>query len=51
MIIKAIGETKGHWYECRNGHPYVIGDCGGGTVVAQCPECKEQVRGANHSLA
>ena len=29
MIIKAMGETKGHWFECPNGHPYLIGDCGG----------------------
>ncbi len=29
MIIKAIGLSKGHWYECLNGHPYVIGECGG----------------------
>ena len=29
MIIKAIGLDSGHWYECPNGHPYVIGECGG----------------------
>ena len=29
MIIKAIGLNSGHWYECPNGHPYVIGECGG----------------------
>ena len=29
MIIEAIGLSSGHWYECRNGHPYVIGEGGG----------------------
>ena len=28
-IVKAMGLGKGHWYMCPNGHPYVIGDCGG----------------------
>jgi len=28
-IISAIGLSSGHWYECPNGHPYVIGECGG----------------------
>jgi hypothetical protein len=39
-IIKAIGLGKGAWFECPNGHPYVIGECGGAMQVAICPECK-----------
>lgn len=40
MIIKAIGLSSGHWYECPNGHPYVIGECGGAMEKTKCPECK-----------
>ncbi len=29
MIIEAVGLSKGSWFECPNGHPYVIGECGG----------------------
>lgn len=25
-IVSALNLTKGHWYVCPNGHPYVIGD-------------------------
>lgn len=39
MIIKAIGFSAGHWYQCPNGHPYVIGDCGGAMQVSECNEC------------
>ena len=39
QVVKAMGEAKGHWYSCPNGHVYNIGDCGGATVVAHCPDC------------
>ena len=39
MIIKAIGLSSGHWYECPNGHPYVIGECGGAMEVGRCSVC------------
>ena len=32
-IVKAIGLGSGHWYKCRNGHVYVIGECGGAMEV------------------
>ena len=32
-IVKAIGLGRGHWYVCPNGHPYIIGDCGGAMQV------------------
>ena len=31
MIIKAMGLSAGHWFECPNGHPYIITECGGAT--------------------
>ncbi|KAF8656756.1 hypothetical protein AX16_002435 [Volvariella volvacea WC 439] len=50
-IVKALRETHaGHSYECPNGHPYVIDNCGGATQVSQCPECGEAVGGSNHTL-
>ena len=45
MIIEAIGLGSGHWYECPNGHPYVIGECGGAMEKSVCPECKSVIGG------
>ena len=45
MIIKAVGLDSGHWYECPNGHPYVIGECGGAMEVGRCPTCNSQIGG------
>ncbi|KAH7335672.1 hypothetical protein B0J17DRAFT_667287 [Rhizoctonia solani] len=42
----------GHFYQCPNGHPYVIGECGGAMQVSTCPECGAQIGGSHHqSLA
>lgn len=41
---------QGHFYKCPNGHPYVIGDCGGATQVSSCPECGARIGGAQHQL-
>ncbi|EED22474.1 NF-X1 finger and helicase domain protein, putative [Talaromyces stipitatus ATCC 10500] len=38
----------GHWYYCRNGHPFTIGECGMAMQRAVCPECGEPVGGQNH---
>ena len=51
MVIKAIGLGKGHWYKCKNGHVYAIGDCGGANQQGTCPECKEQIGGVHHLSA
>jgi hypothetical protein len=40
----------GHFYECPNGHPYVIGECGGAMEESRCPECGARIGGASHSL-
>lgn len=39
-----------HWYECPNGHPYMIGDCGGATQESRCPECQAPIGGSGHIL-
>jgi hypothetical protein len=38
----------GHWYYCRNGHPFTIGECGGAVQLASCPECGAPVGGQHH---
>lgn len=50
-IIKAVGLPNGHWNKCRNGHYYVIADCGGANEEAKCPDCHEVIGGTNHVLA
>ncbi|KAH9931167.1 P-loop containing nucleoside triphosphate hydrolase protein [Epithele typhae] len=47
MIIAA---HTGHFYKCPNGHIFVIGDCGGATVVSHCNECGERIGGTGHTL-
>ncbi|KAL5004104.1 hypothetical protein ScPMuIL_017560 [Solemya velum] len=49
-IIKAMGLSKGHWFKCKNGHIYAIGECGGATEEGVCPECNEGVGGTSHRL-
>ena len=39
QVVAAMGPARGHWYSCPNGHVYNIGDCGGATVEANCPDC------------
>lgn len=50
QIVSAIGCPRGHWFKCKNGHVYVIGDCGGAMERSRCPECHEVIGGANHAL-
>ncbi|KAJ1302896.1 hypothetical protein OPQ81_003195 [Rhizoctonia solani] len=41
----------GHFFECINGHPYVIGECGGAVQSGRCPECGTPVGGAGYVRA
>ncbi|NXS45373.1 ZNFX1 protein, partial [Balaeniceps rex] len=50
QIVSAIGCPRGHWFKCRNGHIYVIGDCGGAMERSKCPECHAVIGGTNHTL-
>ena len=43
-------QGQGHFYRCPNGHPYVIGDCGGATQTSYCPECRAQIGGSQHRV-
>ncbi|KAJ2916298.1 hypothetical protein MD484_g4129, partial [Candolleomyces efflorescens] len=50
-IVKAIPFTHtGHWYNCPNGHTFVIGECGGAMETSRCPECGEVIGGQDHNL-
>ena len=50
QIVEAIGLKKGHWFKCRNGHFYSIGECGGAMEKGVCPECHEEIGGGHHML-
>jgi hypothetical protein len=54
-VVRALSANRdfahtGHYYRCPNGHLYVIGDCGGATQRASCPECGETIGGSGHTL-
>uniref|UniRef100_UPI00398E3990 E3 ubiquitin-protein ligase rnf213-alpha-like isoform X1 n=2 Tax=Pristiophorus japonicus TaxID=55135 RepID=UPI00398E3990 len=36
------------WYQCPNGHPCVIGECGKPMETARCIECKVEIGGISH---
>ena len=45
--LAGVGWTgTGHFNRCPNGHVYVIGDCGGATETARCPECGATIAAA-----
>ncbi|KAK7530030.1 hypothetical protein IWX50DRAFT_710597 [Phyllosticta citricarpa] len=53
-VVAAMGREfsgTGHWYYCRNGHPFTIGECGGPMQQSTCPECGEPVGGRHHEAA
>ncbi|KAF8332045.1 uncharacterized protein EI90DRAFT_3056359 [Cantharellus anzutake] len=54
-ILRAFEEDvsfayRGHFYQCDNGHPYVIGECGGAMQTSACPECGVRIGGQSHNL-
>jgi hypothetical protein len=51
QIVRAIGLKQGHWFKCRNGHFYAIGECGGAMEESKCPECGAVIGGQHHRLA
>ncbi|XP_039564492.1 E3 ubiquitin-protein ligase RNF213-like, partial [Passer montanus] len=36
------------WYECANGHPCTVGECGRPMEKSRCPECHVPIGGRNH---
>ncbi|KAF9534563.1 hypothetical protein CPB83DRAFT_755097 [Crepidotus variabilis] len=50
-IVKAFDfGYRGHFYNCENGHTFVITECGGAMQVARCPECNATIGGNDHTL-
>ncbi|GIQ82514.1 hypothetical protein KIPB_003668 [Kipferlia bialata] len=49
-INKAMGGVAGHYYKHECGFIYFIGDCGGATEQANCPECGLTLGGRGHAL-
>ena len=44
---QAIG---GAWYECPNGHPYYVSECGQPMQSYTCPDCGAHIGGGHHRL-
>ncbi|KAI0667327.1 hypothetical protein C8Q78DRAFT_404096 [Trametes maxima] len=50
-IVKSFGFShRGHFYNCENGHTFVITECGGAMEAARCPECNAPIGGSDHQL-
>ncbi|KAI9451304.1 hypothetical protein BJY52DRAFT_119999 [Lactarius psammicola] len=50
-IVKSFGFAhSGHFYNCQNGHTFVIDRCGGAMQTAHCPECRAPIGGSSHRL-
>ncbi|KAH8689897.1 NFX1-type zinc finger-containing protein 1 [Talaromyces proteolyticus] len=45
---RGIATHSGHWYNCANGHPFAIGECGMPMELARCPECGARIGGQHH---
>ncbi len=45
---RGMATHSGHWYNCENGHPFAIGECGMPMEQATCPECGAPVGGQHH---
>lgn len=50
-IVRAFNfGTTGHFYNCANGHTFVITECGGAMERSACPECGSPIGGESHHL-
>jgi len=51
QIVRAMNfASTGHFYQCANGHTFVITECGGAMERSRCPECGGVIGGSNHNL-
>jgi hypothetical protein len=50
IMTKGVG-GGGHWYQCPNGHFYIMGDRGEAMQRSQCPDCKGTAGGESHRPA
>ena len=49
-VVHAMGLSQGHWFKCKQGHVYAIGECGGAMAQGKCPECGDVIGGKRHHL-
>ncbi|KAL4073916.1 hypothetical protein J3A83DRAFT_4232324 [Scleroderma citrinum] len=42
--------VAGNFYNCSNGHMFIIGDCGGAMRVSTGAECGATIGGSDHRL-
>ncbi|KAG2106489.1 hypothetical protein BD769DRAFT_1654653 [Suillus cothurnatus] len=50
-IVRAFNfGSTGHFYNCANGHTFVITECGGAMERSRCPECGSPIGGQSHRL-
>ncbi|XP_072299387.1 E3 ubiquitin-protein ligase rnf213-alpha-like [Eucyclogobius newberryi] len=47
MAQQAMGQGL-RWYNCPNGHPCAIGECGQPMETSRCVDCGAQIGGINH---
>ncbi|XP_048587615.1 E3 ubiquitin-protein ligase rnf213-alpha isoform X3 [Nematostella vectensis] len=48
--VRSAFSGTGQLYECPNGHPYVITECGRPTQQLNCTECRAPIGGISHNL-
>ncbi|MCJ1379501.1 hypothetical protein MMC17_002602 [Xylographa soralifera] len=46
--MKADFGGTGHWYYCREGHLFTVGECGMPMQTSVCPQCGAPVGGSHH---
>jgi len=45
-----FNSTRGQWYQCENGHPYLVDLCGAPMEKSFCPQCGAEIGGRDHNL-
>lgn len=50
LVAAGSMRSAGAWFRCKNGHLYVIGDCGGAQQASRCPVCGEGIGGTNYHI-
>ncbi|XP_048586969.1 E3 ubiquitin-protein ligase rnf213-alpha-like isoform X2 [Nematostella vectensis] len=48
--VRSAFSGTGQLYECPNGHPYVITECGRPAQQLNCTECRAPIGGISHNL-
>lgn len=50
QLVMKFTDTHTGEYQCPNGHPYVIADCGGAMERSTCLECHATIGGERHRV-